>query len=66
MTEVLLRRDARQVRGITLPARLMVSEIFLDVSRGLRMAYPAPTNRRRDLTLIRQTLVKDPCGANAG
>jgi PPK2 family polyphosphate:nucleotide phosphotransferase len=40
-------------------ARLIISEILLDVFKGLKMAYPEPTaRRRRELQLIRKTLVK--------
>jgi PPK2 family polyphosphate:nucleotide phosphotransferase len=40
-------------------ARLIISEILLAVFKGLKMAYPEPTaNRRRELQLIRKTLVK--------
>jgi hypothetical protein len=40
-------------------ARLIISEILLDVFKGLKMAYPEPTaKRRRELQLIRKTLVK--------
>lgn len=40
-------------------ARLIISEIVLDVFKGLKMAYPEPTaKRRRELQLIRKTLVK--------
>jgi PPK2 family polyphosphate:nucleotide phosphotransferase len=40
-------------------ARLIISEIVLDVFRGLNMAYPKPTSkRRRELQAIRSTLVK--------
>jgi PPK2 family polyphosphate:nucleotide phosphotransferase len=40
-------------------ARLIISEIVLDVFKGLKMAYPEPTTkRRRELQLIRKTLVK--------
>ncbi|HUU35895.1 MAG TPA: ADP-polyphosphate phosphotransferase [Vicinamibacterales bacterium] len=40
-------------------ARLIVSEIVLDVFKELGMAYPKPTaERRRELQAIRKTLVK--------
>ncbi len=40
-------------------ARLIISEILLDVFKGLKMAYPETTaKRRRELQLIRKTLVK--------
>lgn len=40
-------------------ARLIVSEILLDVFKGLTVAYPEPTTkRRRELQLIPKTLVK--------
>ena len=40
-------------------ARLIVSEIILDVFSGQKMAYPKPdANRRRELQLIRKQLVK--------
>jgi len=40
-------------------ARLIISEIILDVFNGLKMAYPkAGAKRRRELHLIRQRLVK--------
>ena len=40
-------------------ARLIISEIMLDVFNGLRMAFPKPTTkRRRELQVIRKTLVK--------
>lgn len=40
-------------------ARLIIAEILLDVFKGLKMAYPKPgAKRRRELQLIRQTLVK--------
>ncbi|RPJ07084.1 MAG: polyphosphate kinase 2 family protein [Deltaproteobacteria bacterium] len=40
-------------------ARLIISEILLDGFKGLKMAYPEPTvKRRRELQLIRKTLVK--------
>ncbi len=40
-------------------ARLIISEIVLDVFKGLNMAYPKPTpKRRRELQAIRSTLVK--------
>jgi PPK2 family polyphosphate:nucleotide phosphotransferase len=39
-------------------ARLIISEIVLDVFKGLNMAYPKPTpKRRRELQAIRSTLV---------
>ncbi len=40
-------------------ARLIISEIILDVFKGLKMAYPKPSaKRRRELHLIRKRLVK--------
>ena len=40
-------------------ARLIISEIILDVFIGLKIAYPKPSaKRRRELHLIRQRLVK--------
>ena len=40
-------------------ARLIISEIILDVFKGLKMAYPKPSvKRRRELYLIRKRLVK--------
>ena len=40
-------------------ARLIISEIILDVFNGLKMAYPKPSaKRRRELHLIRKRLVK--------
>jgi PPK2 family polyphosphate:nucleotide phosphotransferase len=40
-------------------ARLIIAEILLDVFKCLKMAYPKPgAKRRRELQLIRQTLVK--------
>ncbi len=40
-------------------ARLIISEIILDVFRGLKMSYPKSTaQRRRELLLIRQRLVR--------
>jgi PPK2 family polyphosphate:nucleotide phosphotransferase len=40
-------------------ARLIISEILLDVFKNLKMAYPKPTSkRRRELQVIRKTLVK--------
>jgi PPK2 family polyphosphate:nucleotide phosphotransferase len=40
-------------------ARLIISEIILDVFNGLKMAYPkASAKRRRELQLIRKRLVK--------
>ena len=40
-------------------ARLIISEIILDVFNGLKLTYPRPTaKRRRELRLIRKTLVK--------
>ena len=40
-------------------ARLIIFEIVLDMFSGLKMAYPEPTaKRRRELQLIRKTLVK--------
>lgn len=40
-------------------ARLIISEIILDVFNGLKMAYPRPSaKRRRELHLIRERLVK--------
>ncbi len=40
-------------------ARLIISEIILDVFNGLKMAYPKPSaKRRRELQLIRKRLVK--------
>ena len=40
-------------------ARLIVAEIILDVFRGLKMAYPEATNRRRlELRQIRKRLLK--------
>ena len=40
-------------------ARLIVTEIILDVFNGLKMAYPKPDgNGRRELRLIRKQLVK--------
>ena len=39
-------------------ARLIISEIILDVFNGLKMAYPKPSaKRRRELQLIRKRLV---------
>jgi hypothetical protein len=38
---------------------LIISAIVLDVFKGLKMACPEPTaKRRRELQLIRKTLVK--------
>ena len=40
-------------------ARLIISEIILDVFNGLKMAYPKPSaKRRRELHLIRKRLVE--------
>ena len=40
-------------------ARLIISEIILEVFNGLKMAYPKPSaKRRRELHLIRKSLVK--------
>ena len=40
-------------------ARLIVSQIVLDAFKGLKMAYPkASAKRRRELHLIRKRLVK--------
>ena len=40
-------------------ARLIISEIILDVFNGLKMAYPKPSaKRRRELHLIRERLAK--------
>jgi PPK2 family polyphosphate:nucleotide phosphotransferase len=40
-------------------ARLIISEIILDVFNGLKMAYPKPSaKRRRELKLIRERLAK--------
>jgi polyphosphate kinase 2 (PPK2 family) len=40
-------------------ARLIISEIMLDVFNGLRMTFPKPTAKRlRELQVIRKTLVK--------
>jgi polyphosphate kinase 2 (PPK2 family) len=40
-------------------ARLIISEIILDVFNGLTMTYPKPSaKRRRELQLIRKRLVK--------
>jgi len=40
-------------------ARLIISEIILDVFKGLKMSYPRPSaKRRRELHLIRKRLVK--------
>ena len=40
-------------------ARLIISEIVLDLFKGLDMAFPTPTaERRRELQVIRKTLVK--------
>lgn len=40
-------------------ARLIISEIVLDVFKGLRMTFPKPTAKRlRELQVIRKTLVK--------
>jgi PPK2 family polyphosphate:nucleotide phosphotransferase len=40
-------------------ARLIISEIILDIFNGLKMAYPKPSaKRRRELHLIRKSLVK--------
>jgi len=40
-------------------ARLIISEIILDVFNGLKMAYPKPgAKRRRELQSIRKRLLK--------
>ncbi len=40
-------------------ARLIISDIILDVFKSLRMAYPKPTaKRRRELHVVRKRLVK--------
>jgi polyphosphate kinase 2 (PPK2 family) len=40
-------------------ARLIISEIILNLFNGLKMAYPKPSAKRRsELQLIRKTLVK--------
>ena len=40
-------------------ARLIISQIILDVFNGLKMAYPKPSaKRRRELHLIRKRLAK--------
>ncbi len=45
-------------------ARLIIAEILLDVFRGLKMTYPEPSpERRRELQLIRKTLVKKSSSA---
>lgn len=45
-------------------ARLIISQIILEVFNGLKMAYPEPTaKRRRELKSIRETLAqKDSAG----
>lgn len=40
-------------------ARLIISDIILDVFNGLNMAYPEPSaKRRQELQVIRKRLVK--------